>query len=416
MSRNVAGKKILIISGALEALPIIQKARDMGLYVIVSDGDSKAPGFALAHEAIVASTYDGEKTLDLVRASDPNGRLSGVLSAAADVPLTVATVARGLGLPGPSIGSARLASDKFLMKRACRIKGIPVPWFAMADGPEELKILTADSGRTFVVKPVDSRGARGVVRLTEGVDRGWAFFEAKKNSPSGRVMVEEWVEGLQLSTESVVAGGVIATPGLSERNYEYLDRFAPYVIENGGDLPARLGPRELRAVNNLLLDVARAFGINDWTIKGDIVMSDRGPFLIEAAPRLSGGYFCTDTIPLSSGIDIVEAAIRLALGLKISIANLNPRFRKPVSQRFWFPESGVVKKIYSTSDIEYMPGFEKMILHVSEGDTLAPLVSHPGRAGMVITSGNSRDEAAARAREAIGSVKIKTETPLRMAL
>jgi len=415
MSVNVAGKKILIISGGVEALPIIEKAIKMGLYVLVSDGDRSAPGLALAHEAIIASTYDAEKTLELARATDPNRRISGVISAAADVPRTVALVADALGLPGPSPRSALLAGNKFLMKMAFKDMGLAVPWFAMINGPDDLKALARGSAKAFVVKPVDSRGARGVIRLTKDVDLGWAFFEAKKNSPSGAVMAEEWIDGIQLSTESVVAGGSVATPGLSERNYEYIERFSPYVIENGGDLPARLEEHTLSAVNELILGAACAFGFDDWTIKGDIVLSDKGPVIIEAAPRLSGGYFCTHTIPLSSGVDIVEAAILLALGIKVSVADYNPDFTKFISQRFWFPEEGLVKEVRRNSGLESMAGLEMMRLHVREGDTISPMVSHPSRAGMVITSGRSREEAGARAVEAISGVRIITEKPLRMA-
>jgi len=413
---RVAGKKILIISGGAEALPIIERARDMGLYVAVSDGDRDAPGFALAHEAIVASTYDAGKTLRLARASDADKSIDGVISAAADVPLTVAVVAEGLGLPGPSVASARLASDKFLMKKAFQKMGVPVPWFAMVKSVEELRSFVKKKSKKIVIKPVDSRGARGVIRITEGMDLNWVFYEAKKNSPSGRVMLEEWLEGPQISTESVVSGGQVATPGLSERNYEYLDRFSPFVIENGGDLPARLGPGELRAVNKVILDAARAFGIDNWTIKGDIVMRGGIPFVIEAATRLSGGYFCTHTIPLSTGIDIARAAILLALGVKLKAINFNPLFRKNVSQRFWFPKPGVVKQIERAPKLDGMAGLEKITLNVKEGDILSPVVSHPGRAGMVITTGASREEAVARARAAIESVKIITEKKLRMAL
>ncbi len=328
MSVSTAGKNILIISGGVEALPIIESAREMGLRVVVSDADPSAPGFALAHESIVASTYDAEETLRLARVSNEGRRIDGVISAAADVPVTVAAVAEGLGLPGPSLSSARLASDKFLMKKVFKDMGVPVPWFALVKGAEELKTFIEAQDKPLVIKPVDSRGARGVVRLSNGVDPTWAYFEALKNSPSGRVMAEEWVDGEQLSTESVVAGGAVATPGLSDRNYEYIERYAPYVIENGGDLPARHWPGELSAIDRVILRVARAFGIDNWTIKGDIVMTGRGPVLIEAAPRLSGGYFCTHTIPISTGVNIVEAAILLGLGVKVDLDEYRPAFNR----------------------------------------------------------------------------------------
>ncbi|MFQ5427637.1 MAG: ATP-grasp domain-containing protein [Thermodesulfobacteriota bacterium] len=415
MSVNTAGKNILIISGGLEALPIIEKAREMGLRVVVSDGDENAPGFALGDETIHASTYDIEETLRQARISHEKTPIDGVISAAADVPKTVAAVAADLGLPGPSLESARLAGDKFLMKKAFREMGVPLPWFSLVDGAQELEGLLEQREKTLVLKPVDSRGARGVLRLTKDVDVSWAFSEALKNSPSGRVMAEEWVDGEQLSTESVVAGGRVATPGLSERNYEYLERFAPFVIENGGDLPARHFSGELEAIDRVITDVARAFGIKDWTIKGDIVMTGSGPVLIEAAPRLSGGYFCTHTIPLSTGVDIVEGAILLALGVRVNVDDYRPVIKNHVSQRFWFPKAGVVRKIRRAPDLKTMPGLAMMRLHVSRGERLTSVVSHPGRAGMVITTGATREEAATRAREAISSVEIITEKPLKMA-
>ena len=57
-------------------------------------------------------------------------------------------------------------------------------------------------GFPLVIKPVDSRGARGVLRLTEAVDLNWAYEFSASQSPSGRVMVEEFLDGQQISTES----------------------------------------------------------------------------------------------------------------------------------------------------------------------------------------------------------------------
>ncbi len=402
-------KRILIVSGGREAVPIIERAIARGLYVIVSDGDEHAPGLAIAHEALVASTYDAETTLRLARRVHEKNPIHGVLAAASDVPLTVATVASGLGLAGPSLETARIASDKFLMKEALRKAGVAVPWYAMVGSPDELRTLMKAQRPPLVIKPVDSRGARGVVRVTEDIDPAWAFHEARRNSPRGRVMVEEWVDGMQVSTESVVAGGEVATPGLSERNYEYLDRFAPYVIENGGDLPAPLSPEQREAIDRVILTASSAIGLSDWTLKGDLVMTSDGPVVIEVAPRLSGGFFCTHTIPLSSGVSIVDAALLLALGRKVRAGDFRPCKARPVSQRFWFAGPGRVREIDVPGRIHRMPGLEMMSIHVREGEYLGPVVSHPGRAGMVIARGSTQEEASMRAREAINAVGIYTE-------
>ena len=84
---------------------------------------------------------------------------------------------------------------------------------------------------------------------------------AQSHSPTQRVMVEQYLDGPQVSTESMVIGGRCFTPGFSDRNYEYLERYAPFFIENGGDLPSHL-PEETQAkVRDLVARAASAMGV-----------------------------------------------------------------------------------------------------------------------------------------------------------
>src|SRR5258708_790235 len=131
-------------------------------------------------------------------------------------------------------------------------------------------------------------------------------------------MVEEFHAGQQISTESILLEGVAYTPGLADRNYEFLDRFAPHIIENGGDLPTRLSAEEQQSIRDLIQQAAASMGVRNGVVKGDVVFHVGKPFIIELATRLSGGYFCTHEIPLSTGVDFVGGAIRLALGERVS--------------------------------------------------------------------------------------------------
>src|SRR5438477_12059244 len=108
---------------------------------------------------------------------------------AADVPVTVATVAAALGLPGIPIAAARLAADKLAMKRAFKTAGIPIPWFEAIASLDELRAIVASRGLPLVLKPIDGRGARGVLRLTAATDLAWAYAHATSQSRAGGVMV-----------------------------------------------------------------------------------------------------------------------------------------------------------------------------------------------------------------------------------
>jgi biotin carboxylase len=162
---------LLIVSGGVEALPGIQIAKNMGLHVVVSDMNPDAPGFAIADDRLVASTYDVQATVAAATRYHQQVRpINGVMCIASDVPLTVSSVADALGLPGIPVESAQLATDKFAMKQRFASDRVPIPWFSAVESADHLKALVAATGLPLVIKPVDSRGSRGVLRLLHETD------------------------------------------------------------------------------------------------------------------------------------------------------------------------------------------------------------------------------------------------------
>jgi hypothetical protein len=115
--QKIKNKTLLIISGGLEAVPGIQQAKNMGLHVVVSDMNPNAPGSKIADNFLIADTYNIDDTVAAALHYHKTVRpIDGVICIASDVPLTVASVAHRLGLPGISIETAKLASDKLAMK------------------------------------------------------------------------------------------------------------------------------------------------------------------------------------------------------------------------------------------------------------------------------------------------------------
>lgn len=403
-------KTLLIVSAGVEAVSGIELAKSMGLHVVVSDMNPDAPGFAVADDQLLASTYDVDATVSAARAYHEQVRpLDGVMCIASDVPLTVASVATALGLPGIRVESARLATDKLAMKQRFAADGVPIPWFSPVSSSEQLRELVATQGLPLVIKPVDSRGSRGVLRLTPEVDLDWAYEVARGHSPTGRVMLERFLPGPQVSTESLVIEGQACTPGFSDRNYEYLERYAPHIIENGGQLPSHLGAATQQAVRDLVQQAAASMGIRNGVVKGDIVVTDGQPHVIELAARLSGGYFCTHEIPLNTGVDLVGAAIRQALGERVDPEDLTPKWNRPVAQRYLLPGAGRVVGIEGIDEAKGLPGVEEVLVTTKPGDVLRDPTDSNCSAAMVIATGQKREEAMANAERAIGALRIQME-------
>ena len=149
-------------------------------------------------------------------------------------------------------------------------------------------------------------------------------------------------------------------------------------------------------------------GITTGIGKGDIVLTSDGPKVIEMAPRLSGGWFCTDQIPLATRVDLVEVAIKLALGQAVSPSELIPKQRQGVVIRYFFPTPGRVVGIKQAELWSAAPGIHRMGFFVHPNDRVESVTNPTQRAGFVIATGETRAEAIERADQVVKSNQIDT--------
>lgn len=388
----------MIIGAADEHCIGIKTAQRIGLSVFATDGNADSVGFKVADAFAVASTYDEKATLAAAKNFISNGgRVEGVMTLASDVPYTVAYVAEKLGLPGIDTASARLASEKVLMKECFKAHSVPLPLFQETKNLAELSAFAAENGFPVVVKPVDSRGARGVQLVRKEDKFALAFSVAKEYSPSGRVMVEQYLPGPQLSTEGFMVDGMAYIPAIFDRNYEYLDRFAPHIVEDGGEMSSRYSDQFRDEIHKVMKEAALAIGITTGIIKGDLVIHDGRVKVIELAARMSGGFFGTVATPASCGVNLIEANIRLALGEKLKREDLVPKRQRGAAIRFAFPPEGTVKAIRGWEDIHDDPACLYTHIFAKPGDKIAPITNHPGRPAVVVAGGENRQAAVSNA-------------------
>jgi biotin carboxylase len=294
------------------------------------------------------------------------------------------------------------------MKQAFARAGIQIPWYRAIASIDELREAMAERGVPLVLKPVDGRGARGVLRLTDRTDLAWAFAHATSQSRRGAVMVEEYVAGPQISTEGLLVEREGTTCGFIDRNYEHLETFAPYIVENGGEQPSVLPLQAQRQISQVAMDAGRAMGIVSGNVKGDMVWTDRGPYVIEIAARLSGGWMSTDQIPLGTDVDLIGCSIRVALGENVPTGDVRPRWHRGVAIRYFFPAPGRVTAIDGAAAFATVPWVHRLGFFVEPGDVVEPITDHTKRAGFVITTGASREDAVERAQSVVEAISIVT--------
>ena len=397
---------ILLLGASSDQLFAIKTAHEMGIKVVVVDMNPNSIGFNYADDYAVISTRDIAALSKFILEYQKTQRIDGVITMGSDIPDIIAELCNRFAWIGPSKQTAYWGTNKYAMK--CRFKecGIPIPYFSLINSVEQLKEIINKIGYPLVIKPVDRSGSRGVFKIKESDDICALYNESKKFSYSNQIMVEEYLEGLQISTETVLYDNEAETPGFADRNYELLNRFAPRIIENGGTVPSSLFKREQKGVKSLVMNAARALGVKRGITKGDVVMTNKGLYMIEMAVRLSGGDFSESLIPLGCGVNIVKAAINIALGEKPNFSELKPKFNKGVVNRYLFPEEGVFKSASNLDLVKKKKWLKKLEFFYNIGDEYRNPTSHANRFGVFIVTGGSREEAIERSKWVYNTLKI----------
>ncbi|NMB65800.1 MAG: ATP-grasp domain-containing protein, partial [Spirochaetes bacterium] len=350
---------------------------------------------------IVMSTRDIEGSVRVAKKQHEITPISGVLTVGTDASATVAAVANALNLPGIKFEDAIAATNKIKMRTRFFEHGVRSPHFfpvwSLSDAKKACKVL----GFPVVIKPSDNMGARGVVRIDNKNQIADAFAFAKSASPSGELIIEEFMEGHELSIDAVVFNGEVTFTGIADRIIEY----PPHFVETGHTMPSQL-PKEVQdSACEVMKAGIKALGIHLGCAKGDIKITKDGPKIGELAARLSGGFMSAYTYPLSTGVNLMRAAIEVALGQEPG--NLEPLYNRVSIERAIITKPGIVKKICGVEEALKIPGIAEIFITVKPGDKVKKPTSNVEKAGHIIAVADTLKEAEEAVRKCKEMIHIE---------
>jgi biotin carboxylase len=399
------GERILILGAGIMQGPAISLARSMGLYTVAVDGDPQAPEASRADRFERVDLKDKEGIVALGRELQSRGGLSGVMTAGTDFSASVAWAAEKLGLPGIPYEAALNASDKDRMRRCFAAAGVPSPAFAVFTGETAGD---AAGGLPFdfpaVVKPVDNMGSRGCRRVDSPGELAGALEDALVFSRSGRVIVEEFMEGPEFSVDAIVYKDHIRICGFADRHIF----FPPYFIEMGHTMPSQLGEGETRAVLEAFFAGIRALGITAGygAAKGDLKLTPRGPMIGEIAARLSGGYMSGWTYPYASGVEVTRGAILAALGRPW---NPGPEQNRTSAERAVISIPGKVRSIHGLEQARSTERVKNVFLRIAAGSAVRFPENNVSKCGNTISAAPNRAAAVEAAEKSARAILIRLE-------
>jgi biotin carboxylase len=390
--------KLLIIGASILQLPAIIKAKELGHYVAVADYNPQAIGIQYADEYFNASTIDAGAICNIARKFRPDG----IMTLATDMPMrSIAAATTLLDLPGISIETAIKSTDKSEMIKAFEEQNVEAPWYYTIENEFDLQKIKNKLTYPSIFKPTDNSGSRGVVLVKNAKTLNEAYLYSKQSARNGNVIIEEYLEGPEVSVEVMVVNGIANILAVTDK----LTTGTPHFVEMGHSQPSQLGEEKIVLIKNLAERAVKAVGINNGPAHVEIIVTQNGPKMVELGARMGGDCITTHLVPLSTGIDMVKASIDVSLGI---FPDIKPSLCKGSAIRYLSVPNGIINDITGVDEGMKMQGIKEITLTKKIGNEVKEINSSVDRVGYVIAQSNNSSHAISLCEQAIHKIEITT--------
>ena len=311
MTKN--NKKLAVIGASYLQQPLVEKAKEMGLEVHCFAWEDGAVCKDIADHFYPISIIEKEEILSICQQIGING----ICTIASDVAApTVAYVAERMGLVGNSYESAVRANNKYLMRESFSKAEVPCPKYMVAT-PDTLKTPSVLDGlREFqypiIIKPSDRSGSLGVSKICTPAEYYPAINQAMKVSFRHEAMIEEFIEGREISVEFISYQGHHYPLQITDK----VTTGAPHFVELEHHQPSSLSKDMYETIYSITEKALNALGITNGASHSEYKITPKGRIAImEIGARMGGDFIGSDLVRLSTGYDFLKGVIEVALGI-----------------------------------------------------------------------------------------------------
>lgn len=299
-------KKLAIIGASYLQLPLVEKAKGMGVESICFAWENGAVCKDVCDQFYPVSTIDKDSILKICQEI----KIDGITTIASDVAvLTVNYVAENMGLVGNPDKYSEIATNKYLMRQCFMKYDIPSPKFCLTEGtiPEVLKSFRYP----VIVKPTDRSGSRGVEKVEVPSELKVAIERACKESFQKKAVIEEFVDGREISVESISYKGKHYILQITDK----VTTEAPFFVELEHHQPSTLPDGIKQRVKKIVVNALNALQIQYGASHAELKITKDGDIrVIEIGARMGGDFIGSDLVRLSTGYDFLKGVINVALG------------------------------------------------------------------------------------------------------
>lgn len=304
-------KKLMILGAGIYQVPLIKKAKEMGLQTLVVSVPGEYPGFQYADRVFLLDTRDCEGIYQAARKE----QIDGICTSGTDVAVvTIGYVCEKMGLPGIPREAARIVTDKALMKEAFQKKQVRAARYRKVFSAKEAEEAAQEIGFPVIVKRVDSSGSRGILKVSKREDVENAFREAVSGSRVPYVLVEEVLGGREIGVDGFVQDGKLVFLAPHEK---FVYQGEKITVPMGHGFPLQEDVKTLEEISRQMQLAVEAAGMDQCPVNADVFVRDQKAWIVEIGGR-TGATCIPELIGIHYGFDFYEKMIRNALGEPVS--------------------------------------------------------------------------------------------------
>ena len=375
--------KALVLAGGYPQIALIQELKSRGIQVLLADYNLEPVAKSYADAFFQVSTLDVPAITKLAREESVDFLITACTDQAL---LTVAQVSETLGLPCYiDYETALNVTNKSYMKRVFNQAQIPTAKHMI------LETLDADAvtGLRFpvIVKPVDCNSSKGVKKALDLQQLQEAFAEAVNLSRTKTAVVEEFIQGREITVDVQVQAGVAHV--LSKA---YSDKIADqdkFVIFRTRYPVAEPDPIH-KQIQETAQKIADAFGLKNSMMLIQLISDGEDIYVLEFSARTGGGVKYR-LIRQVSGFDVIKAAVDLTLGQAPHVQIQEP-VAKYISNVFLYCHSGVFDRLEGFEDLKQEGVLEEYFLFKWKGAQMTGTSSSGDRIAGFTILGNSLEQ------------------------
>ncbi|WP_416145513.1 ATP-grasp domain-containing protein [Planococcus koreensis] len=390
--KSIKQKKILILSGIAHMVNVVETAKRMGYYTIVTDKAPGSPAKKVADKSYDISTSEIDRLAEMAR----HEQIDGVFNGFDDLNTWNAlALCEKLGLPYYATEEQlEICSNKDQFKEHCRKFGVPVSEEYVIDA----KLQDEDIAKlTFpvIIKPVDSYASQGITICYTPEELKAGYEKALDYSKSGNAIIERFIDtpyGTMMYY--TVQNGEVFLSAVTDRHvHQQFKELPPLPIAVA--FPSMHKELYLEKVDPQIRDMLKGMGIQNGVLMIQALYEEGEFFIYEMGFRISGSQHYT-IVEQQTGINLLEMMLDHALGEpidKYDISSFDDSYiPRPSCNLPILLDNGIIAKVSGLEKVLAMPQVLSFVGCRHAGDVVEHTGSYSPMFGRFNITADSLDE------------------------